>query len=1374
MPLWVLQILLSTSLYISVPGGLILQENSNSFRELTVEQGLSQNGVTSILQDSKGFMWIGTKDGLNRYDGYTFTNYFNEPHDPASLGNNSILQLHEGPTGIIWTLTETGLSRFDPRRERFTNYQYGGSDTTEAGVRAGTCLHEDSDGNLWIGTNAGIDRLNPESGQMSRIGDMAAPENQRWFTINDIYENAAGTLLFGTSIGLYQFDRGNESLSRIPAIFQGLDRYTVNAFHQGQDGSLLVFVNNIHLCRYDPDSNTLLPIVFPGLAGPPWGQGMIIDMCEDLEGRLWIITWLNEIFIVDLNNSQITRVSIDVIGAWDYLCAYTDRTGIVWIGTNGTGVRMWIPGLVKFTWYRNDPKAEISLSSASIRAIHEDSDGSLWVGGYGGLDRLDRRTGEIRRYSSSLPGPGSPSSNTARTITEDREYPERYLWIGTEGGGLNRYDRQTDTFKRYEYSLDGTRGLWGGIVNSIVEDDSGTLWIGTDRALNRFDKESGFFRYYRHDPLQSNSISNNNVLVIYIDSHGVFWAGTDRGLNRFDLEQEQFTHYRYDINDASSLSQDKVISICEDHTGTLWIGTAGGGLNRFDRASDSFTFFNTSDGLPNNVIYGIQEDAEGFLWLSTNKGLSRFDPRDNTCRNFNTSDGLQSLEFNYFSSHKSRSGEMFFGGIQGLNTFFPNEISDDLIAPPIVITEFQVNNNPVPIGETVNGHTILTESISGASELLLHYRENTLSFTYAALHYGSPAHNQYAYMLEGLENEWNYVGSERTASYIKLPPGNYIFRVKGANMDGTWNEEGSQLHIIIRPPFWATTLFRIVGLLGTISLVVTGFTIRTRTYRRRALHLEDINRKLAGEITERIQTEIELQQRERDLGERIKEQQCLYAISELSGRTDIPLAEILQGIINTIPQGWQYPDKTGARVIIEDQEYTTRLYTETEWKQSCEVTVGDEYLGVLEVCYLEEEPEEDEGPFLREESSLLHAIAEQLALIVERRRAVASQDRLEAQLRQSQTLETVGTLDGGIAHDFNNILTPIFGYLDMAQQEIHPDSPTHAKLEHVAKAANRAKELVRQILIFSRRAEQERQPMEMHLIVREALKLLEASLPSTIELRQILDADSGTVQVDPTQMHQVIMNLGTNAYQAMSESGGVLEVDLSQFEVDSGFAELHPNLHEGTHVLLSVSDTGHGMDQETAASIFEPFFTTKEIGEGTGLGLSIVHGIVINHGGEISVYSEPGVGTTLKIYIPVVDVDPVPIVQPVRVPVTGNERIMVVDDENSIAQLVQDILSNLGYAIVTHTDSAEALEEFSVHPDMYDLVVTDQTMPYMTGIQLAEELIRIRPDIPIIIMSGFSELLTSEKSKELGIRAFLTKPFLPYDLSSTIREVLDA
>lgn len=393
--------------------------------------------------------------------------------------------------------------------------------------------------------------------------------------------------------------------------------------------------------------------------------------------------------------------------------------------------------------------------------------------------------------------------------------------------------------------------------------------------------------------------------------------------------------------------------------------------------------------------------------------------------------------------------------------------------------------------------------------------------------------------------------------------------------------------------------------------------------------------------------------------------------------------------------------------------------------------------------------------------------------ITEKKQAAEEKERLEAQLRQAQKLETIGTLAGGIAHDFNNILTPIFGYITLAQMDVPLESPARAKLEHVEKAANRAKDLVQQILVFSRQVEQERRPVQIHLVIKEALKLLQASLPSTIEMRQNVDPRSGMVLADPTHIHQVLMNLCTNAYSAMRESGGVLEVNLGPIEVDAEFARLHPNLQEGPHIQLTVSDTGHGMDRETVDRIFEPFFTTKEIGEGTGLGLSVVHGIVVSHSGEITVYSEPGEGTTFHVYLPRLDSGAEQEVQKAETILEGSERILFIDDEEEIAQMGKEMLESFGYDVTIKTVSADALEEFSAHPDDFDLVITDQTMPRMTGVELAGELMSIRPDIPMILTSGFSETIIAEKSKELGIREFVLKPFVASDLSRTIRRVLD-
>lgn len=366
--------------------------------------------------------------------------------------------------------------------------------------------------------------------------------------------------------------------------------------------------------------------------------------------------------------------------------------------------------------------------------------------------------------------------------------------------------------------------------------------------------------------------------------------------------------------------------------------------------------------------------------------------------------------------------------------------------------------------------------------------------------------------------------------------------------------------------------------------------------------------------------------------------------------------------------------------------------------------------------------------------------------------------RLEEQLLQARKMEAIGTLAAGIAHDFNNILAAILGYTELATYDVPQDSRTWHNLQEVLTAGHRAKDLVRQILTFSRQYEQERKPVQLHLIVREVLKLLRASIPTTIDIQQHLETE-GTVLADPTQMHQVLLNLCANAAYAMRQTGGVLEIRLEAVEVTESFATLHPPLYPGPHLRLTVRDTGQGMPPEVMERIFEPFFTTKPAGEGTGMGLSVVHGIIAKHEGVITVESTPGQGTTFTIYLPRLDGTTAHEASTEGTLPLGRECILFVDDEGTLAQLGRQMLTQLGYTVVTRTSSVEALEAFRAAPHHFDLVITDQTMPNMTGEQLAKELLHLRPDIPIILCTGFSHTLTEERARELGIQAFLLKPF---------------
>ena len=391
--------------------------------------------------------------------------------------------------------------------------------------------------------------------------------------------------------------------------------------------------------------------------------------------------------------------------------------------------------------------------------------------------------------------------------------------------------------------------------------------------------------------------------------------------------------------------------------------------------------------------------------------------------------------------------------------------------------------------------------------------------------------------------------------------------------------------------------------------------------------------------------------------------------------------------------------------------------------------------------------------------------------VEERTKALAHSER---QLQQAMKIQAIGTLAGGIAHDFNNILSPIVGYTELTMDDIPEDSQARNYLERILKATNRAKELVQQILMFSRQNCQERKPLKVQNLIKEALKLLRATIPATVEINCDVGQDCGPIMGDPTQIHQVIMNLCTNAYHAMQETGGSLDVSLKEIDISYEQTMERLGMKLGKHLQLTVKDAGHGMEPEVLERIFEPYYTTKKKGKGTGLGLSVIDGIVKNHGGDITVSSQPGKGAVFNIYLPVIDhIDVETESAETTIAANGSERILLIDDEEQIIDFEQQILERLGYKVISKTDSEEALEEFAAQPDQFDLVITDMTMPKMTGDQLARKMMDIKPEIPVILCTGFNEAITEEKALAMGIDKFVMKPIVKDKLANTIRAVLD-
>ncbi|MBU1700592.1 MAG: response regulator [Candidatus Eisenbacteria bacterium] len=848
-----------------------------NFVQISLNEGLSQSIVKCIIQDQRGFMWFGTEDGLNRYDGYDFRIFKHNPDDANSPSYSDILTIMEDSRGLLWIGTfHGGLNCYDPATNTFTRFQ---STDGSSGFLSNEIVHsltEDRSGAIWIGTDLGLNRYDPAAGTFKQfLSDSENPKSISGNTINALFTDRSGTVWIGTDNGLdilhtpdvtetrgsfdavpaYSFKRvGNTSeTSKFP------QNITVQALIEDDDGVLWVGTGESGLIKFDKYNNQVTSYTFDPSDPNSINSDNIQAICLDASGILWIGT-NNGLNRLDRHTGHLTRYnrlqnSPGSLSRDDVRALYADRSGVLWIGTYGGGVDKLDLESKAFVHYKPNTITGGMLSHSIIWSVIEDHQGILWIGTHGnGLDRLDRTTNSLENFQPDPSDPNSLSNAFVRCIYEDRAH---VLWIGTNGGGLNRFDSESKLFTSFRHDPDDPKTISADQIRTIYEDRGGVLWIGTyGGGLDSFDRQSSTFSNYKNDTTNPHSISNNYIRSIYEDEDEaghVLWIGTEGGgICRLDRETGMFTRYLNDPDNPNSLSENHVFSIVEDSSGILWIATYAGGLNRYDRQTGAFTSYTIQDGLASNAIYGILQDDHGILWLSTNMGLSKFDPRTETFRNFDTRDGLQSNEFNGGSFYRSARGEMFFGGINGFNAFFPDDIMDNPYLSHVIITDILIFNKSVTIGSEINASVILDRAITDTKDIVLSYREDVFTFEFSGLHFVTPERNQYAYMMEGFERDWNYVGSRRFATYTCLPPGDYVFLVKSSNSDNVWNENALSLNISITPPFWQTLWFRSIVILIALFFIIAFYRFRTYGIRKQ-------NRALQQEIKERERAEVAMQ-----------------------------------------------------------------------------------------------------------------------------------------------------------------------------------------------------------------------------------------------------------------------------------------------------------------------------------------------------------------------------------------------------------------------------------------------------------------------------------------------------------------------------------
>jgi two-component system sensor histidine kinase ChiS len=831
------------------------------FERISTEQGLSQVAVYAILQDSRGLMWFGTEDGLNQYDGYTFTVYKRDPEDPHSLSNNFIRAIYEDSSGALWIGTNGGgLNKFDRATTRFIHYQHDPNHPHSLSDNFVTAIQADSSGALWIGTESGgVNRFDPLTEQFTSYQHVPHnPHSLSHNCISSIAQDATGMLWIGTwGGGLNKLNPATGQFTPYqhnPTDPHSLSHNDVTSIYAGRDGVLWVGTLGGGLNKLDPATGRFSSYRYDPNNPSSLNKDEVTAIYQDPAGTLWLGTTGEGLNEFNPQTEQFTHyqnapddphsLSYDDINA-----IYEDRSGVLWIGTTVAGLNKLDSKARRFTHYRHDPADPHSLSSNTVWSMCVDSQGALWVGTSGptgGLDRLvlsdneglDPGQQQFVHYRHDPNDPHSLGSTAVLVIYEDSAGT---LWVGTWGGGLSQLvDRETGKFVHYRHNPDDPHSLGDDVVWAIHEDSTGALWVGNYDVggLDKLDRATGRFTHYRHNPTDPHSLSSDTILAIHEDQTHTLWVGTNDGLNRFDRETEKFTRYYYDPADPHSLSANAVTVIFEDQTGVLWLGTDDG-LNKYDRATDSFSHYTEKDGLANDSIAGILEDDAspagevGNLWLSSSLGLSKFNPHTGEVKNYDVRDGLQSNEFNRAAYAKGQNGEMFFGGVNGFNAFHPANIKDNPHLPPVILSDFQIFNKPVSISDD----SPLQKSIGETQEITLSYQDYVFSFEFAALDYTIPAKNQYAYKLEGFEQTWNYVDSTRRfVTYVNLPPGAYTFKVKGSNNDGIWNEAGTSLRVTVTPPpwrtWWAYTLYAVFVML----LAIGSLRIRTRNLERK--HME--------------------------------------------------------------------------------------------------------------------------------------------------------------------------------------------------------------------------------------------------------------------------------------------------------------------------------------------------------------------------------------------------------------------------------------------------------------------------------------------------------------------------------------------------------
>ncbi len=1131
------------------------------FKHITADDGLSHNSVYTIFQDSRGYMWFGTQDGLNRYDGYEIKVYKNLVNDPTSIDNNWITEIFEDSKGNLWVCTSGGsttasggLNKYDHDTDSFERVVFS---EEQEDVYVVWSITEDHDENIWVGTNDGLFVLADKSERFKKFehqGEISGSLSHNH--INDVYVDRAGIVWIGTAGG------------------------GINKYHK--------------------ETNSFSSYKQTGLHEQGLKSDDVVDVLEDSEGIIWAATrnGLSRLdsFIGDFSTQFFDSERDRGFAGNHYKAIYEDQNHELWAGLFGGGLRKIDRDNGTVRVYRNIPGRPKSLGSDDVHALWQDHAGILWVGTGNGVAYVDLNAGYFSLLRHEGSNKNSLNDNAVKSIYVD-PVQEGKLWIGTESGGLNRFDQNTGQVDHFVNRQGDPSSIDNNLVYSVLVDHKGTLWAGTWSGLNKLDRRTGRFTHfltdhpnhfykrirflyeapsepgvlwiaagggglvrfepisgkldrYLSDPDDAYTINADWVSAIFEDSKGRLWVGASTGgLNQFHRDTETFTRYQHEYGVSTSLASREVNAITETPDGIIWLAT-NAGLAKFDAAKNEFYHYTEQNsGIPDNTIVGLLVDNNQ-LWMSTLKGISKFDPESEYFENYGVEQGLQGRAFNLFAYHKGGDGKFYFGGPNGLNFFSPEEIYGNPVPPKLDIVDFKLFDVSVRPGE----NSLLAHHISTVNRIELPNNQNDLSFDYVGLHFSNSKKNRYEYMLEKYDRTWREGDASRNAKYTSLNPGNYVFKVRASNANGVWTPAARMIEISVGLPWWRK------GWAFIVYAVILGACVF---------------------VVDRYQR-IRLLRKERETAQ-IREAELRAQAAQLKARA---------------------------------------LEAENDRKE-------------IELKKAEQ---------LKEAYDALQESMNNLK-------------RTQRQLVQAEKMASLGQLTAGIAHEIKNPLNFVINFagltrslvselgatlfgdehaIDKDRREEIQDMISMLELnaERINEHGLRADSIVQGMMEHSRPSVQEAEPTNLTRTLDLAIDLALNGLK--IEFADIkfdiireYDESIGNVNLIPQDFTRVIINILDNALYAVREYAA------------GNDDEFKPEIvvytaREGKNVVIKISDNGPGISEETKAKIFDPFFTTKPAGSGnTGLGLSLSHDIISQgHHGSLEVESEPGKGTTFIIRIP--------------------------------------------------------------------------------------------------------------------------------------------